>query len=75
MKASEPLYLELANFVASGSTSEDVANFRPPAEVQRRVAELMERERESQLTAEGAAELNAFEELEQIVGLAKPKLD
>jgi hypothetical protein len=33
----------------------------------------MERERESQLTEDEAAELNAFVELEQILGLAKAK--
>ena len=73
MKASEPVYMELVDFVASGTTSEDVANFRPSAEVQKRVTELMERERESQLTQDEAAELNAFVELEHILGLAKAK--
>jgi len=73
MNASEPVYMELVDFVAGGPTLEEVANFRPSAESQRRVTELMEREREAQLTAEETAELNRFVELEHILGLAKAK--
>jgi hypothetical protein len=73
MNASEPIYMELVDFVARGSTPEDVANFRPSAEAQKRVAELIERQRESQLTDEEAAELNGFVELEHLLGLAKAK--
>jgi hypothetical protein len=73
MNASEPVYMELVDFVARGSTPEEVANFRPSAEAQKRVAELLERQRESQLTDEETAELNGFVELEHILGLAKAK--
>lgn len=73
MKVSEPVYMELVDFVAGGSTPEDVANFRPSAEIQQRVTELMERERESQLTEDETAELNSFVELEHILRLAKAK--
>ena len=73
MKASEPVYMELVDFVAGGPTLEDVANFRPSAESQKRVTWLMEREREEQLTPEETAELNRFVELEHILGLAKAK--
>ena len=73
MNASEPVYMELVDFVARGVTPEDVANFRPSAEAQMRVADLLERQRESQLTDEETAELNGFVELENILGLAKAK--
>lgn len=73
MNASEPIYLELVDFVAGGTTPEDIINFRPSAEAQQRVAELIERERESQLTAAETAELNHFLELEHILRMAKAK--
>jgi hypothetical protein len=70
MGVSDPIYLELVDFVAGGTTSQDVANFHPSAEAQNRVAELIERERESQLTAEEAAELSHFLEREHILRMA-----
>ena len=73
MNASEPIYLELVDFVAGGTTPEDIINFRPSAEAQQRVAELIVRERESQLTAAETAELNHFLELEHILRMAKAK--
>jgi hypothetical protein len=65
--------MELVDFVARGATAEEVANFRPSADAQRRVAELLERQRESELTEEEAAELDSFVQLEHILGLAKAK--
>jgi hypothetical protein len=73
MRASEPLYMELVGFVAGGTTPEDVLNFRPSVKAQRRLAELIERERESQFSEEEAAELNHFLELEHILRMAKAK--
>jgi hypothetical protein len=65
--------MELVDFVAHGATAEQVANFRPSQEAQKRVAELLERQRESKLNDEEAAELDAFVQLEHILGLAKAK--
>ena len=73
MNASDPIYLELVDFVAGGTTPEDVANFRPSIEAQQRVSELMERERESRITPEESAELTHFLELEHILRIAKAK--
>jgi hypothetical protein len=73
MNASNPIYLELVDFVAGGTTSEEVANFRPSPEAQKRVVELIERDKASQLTPEDAAELNHFLELEHILRMAKAK--
>lgn len=73
MKASDPIYLELVDFVAGGTTPEDVANFHPSSEAQRRVSELIERERESTLTADESVELAHFLELEHILRMAKAK--
>lgn len=65
--------MELVDFVAGGSTPEEVGNFRPSARAQERVSELLERQRESQLTSEEEAELDRFVELEHILRLAKAK--
>jgi hypothetical protein len=65
--------MELVDFVARGSTAEEVANFRPLPEAQKCVAELLERQRESELTEEDTAELDGFVQLEHMLGLAKAK--
>jgi hypothetical protein len=71
--AIDPVYMELVDFIAIGTTTEKVANFRPSAEAQERVAELLELNRQSRLTEDQAAELNAFVVLEHILSLAKAK--
>ena len=73
MHASEPIYLELVDFVAGGTTPEEVANFHPSPEAQRRLTELLEHERESRLTPEERVELAHFLELEHILRMAKAK--
>ena len=73
MNAAEPVYMELVDFVARGSTAEQVANFRPSPEAQERVARLLDRQRDSMLSEQEAAELDGFVQLEHILGLAKAK--
>jgi hypothetical protein len=65
--------MELVDFVAHGSTVEQVANFRPSPETLKRLSDLMERQRESKLTDEEDAELDNYVRLEHILGLAKVK--
>jgi hypothetical protein len=59
--------------VASGSTPEEVANFHPSPAAQARVSELVEREKESQITPEETAEITHFLELEHILRMAKAR--
>lgn len=73
MNVSDPVYMELVDFVARGSTAEEVANFRPSPEAQKRVAELLEKQRESQLTDQETSELDGFVQIEHILGLARAK--
>jgi hypothetical protein len=61
------------DFVAAGTTPEEVADFHPSEQAQRRVNELIERERQSQLKTEESAELSHFLELEHILRIAKAK--
>jgi hypothetical protein len=73
MSLPSPAYFEIIEFIAAGTTSEAVADFRPSPEAQRRVSELVEREKEEGLSPEEAAELDHFMELEHILRMAKAK--
>ncbi len=57
MQASEPVYMELVDLVAGGSTPENIVRFHTSSQAQGRVAELIEGERESRLTEAETAEL------------------
>ena len=73
MSRISPAYLEIIDFIAAGPTSEDVARFRPSPEAQRRVDELVGREKDGGLSADEKAELDHFLELEHILRMAKAK--
>lgn len=73
MTAAQPAYLEIIDFIASGASSEAVAEYRPSAQSQRRVADLIAREKETGLSAEEKSELDHFMELEHIMRMAKAK--
>ena len=73
MSTASPAYFEIVEFIAAGTTPETVAHFLPSPEAQRRVAELIEREREEGLSPEEVAELDHFMELEHILRVAKAK--
>jgi len=73
MSAASPAYLEIIEFIASGSTPEDVIEFHPSQESQARVSELIEREHSGQLTPDEKAELDHFLELEHILRMAKAR--
>jgi hypothetical protein len=71
MSTSVPAYFEIIDFIAAGTTPEAVAQFRPSPAAQRRVAKLIEREKESGLSSNEKAELDHFMELEHILRMAK----
>jgi hypothetical protein len=73
MSSVSPVYFEIIDFIAGGTTPESVANFRPSRELQQRVEELIAREKESGLSPEEKAELDHFMELEHILRMAKAK--
>ncbi len=73
MEAAGPAYLEIIDFIATGTTPETVANYRPSREVQQRVAELIAREKDESLTPEEKSELDHFVELEHILRMAKAR--
>ncbi|MFN0100822.1 MAG: hypothetical protein ACKV2U_01900 [Bryobacteraceae bacterium] len=71
MSTASPAYFEIIEFIAAGTTSEGVVRFQPSPEAQRRVAELIEREKENCLSADERAELDHFMKLEHILRMAK----
>jgi hypothetical protein len=73
MSTANPAYFEIIDFIAAGTTSEAVAHFVPSPEAQRRVADLIEREKEEGLSQEEVPELDHFMELEHILRMAKAK--
>jgi len=73
MSATTPAYHEIIDFIAAGTTPEEVANFHPSSEAQQRIAELLEREREERISRQEKAELEHFMELEHILRMAKAK--
>ncbi len=73
MSVASPAYFEIIDFIATGTTPEAVAHFRPSSEAQQRVAQLIEREHESGLSMEEKAELDHFLELEHILRMAKAR--
>ncbi len=73
MSTVSPAYVEIIDFIAAGTTPEAVALFHPSHEAQQRVAELIEREKESGLSPEDKDELDHFMELEHILRMAKAK--
>jgi len=72
-KAAIPSYLEIIDFIASGTTPRAVADYRPSLEAQERVAELIRREKEGDLSAEEKSELDHFMDLEHILRVAKAR--
>lgn len=66
-------YDEFVTFIASGTTPEQIASYRPSAAQQARAYELLHRERQGELTVEEKAELDTYISLEHILRLAKAK--
>ena len=71
--ATAPSYIEMIDFIAAGTTPQDVAQFRPSPGAQKRVAELIEREKENGLLTEEKSELDHYLQLEHILRLAKAR--
>ena len=58
MSMASLAYFEIIDFIAAGTTPEAVARFRPSLEAQQRVTDLIEREKDGQLTPDEKAELS-----------------
>lgn len=66
-------YEEIVEFIARGTTPNNVAAFRPSEQTKERVAELIQREKTSGITSEEESELNHYLQLEHLMRLAKAR--
>ena len=66
-------YEEVVEFIAAGSSPEDVAAFRPSEAARRRVEALVEHEKTAGLTENERSELDHTLAVEQIMRLAKAR--
>jgi len=71
--AAIPSYLEIIDFIATGTTPQAVVDYHPSADAQKRVAELIERDKDGNLSPEEKAELDHFMDLEHILRMAKAR--
>ena len=75
MSAVHPVYLELIDFIAAGTTPEQVIAFCPSATAQERVEELIAKAKEDHLSPDEQAELEYFFQLEHILRVAKARAE
>ncbi len=68
-----PVYMEIIDFIAAGTTPQNLIDFIPSEEVKERIADLIHREKTTGLTSEETAELNHCLQLEHLMRLAKSR--
>ncbi len=66
-------YEEIVDFIAAGTTPDEVVAFQPSEAAKNRVADLIYREKTKGLSFEEKSELNHYLELEHIMRLAKAR--
>ncbi len=66
-------YEEIVDFIAAGTSPDTVVAFRPSNATKDRVAELIRREKQAELSGEEAAELGHYLQLEHLMRLAKAR--
>ena len=71
--AAIPSYLEIIDFIATGTTPQAVVDYHPSADAQQRVAALIERDKDGKLSPEEKAVLDHFMDLEHILRMAKAR--
>ncbi len=72
--ARRTLTEEVADFLASGPSANEIASYRISAEAQERVSALMERNESGTLTSDEAAELDEITVLDQLFTLIRARL-
>ncbi len=70
---ASPIYEEIIDFLAAGTTPDSLVAFRPSEAAKQRVEELISREKTASLTLEETNELNYYIQLEHIMRLAKAR--
>lgn len=67
----DTLFSEIIDFLASTPTPEDIIAFKPSGRLEQRVSDLLERNRQDTLTAEGRAELDEFLRMNHFMNMLK----
>jgi hypothetical protein len=73
MQIADKAYDELIDFFARGSSSAEILSFHPSAAAQQRASQLLERNRQGELTSAEADELERFGQLEHLMQLVKAR--
>ncbi|MBX3015175.1 MAG: hypothetical protein KF832_26890 [Caldilineaceae bacterium] len=68
-----PVYTEIIDFLAAGTTPTSLIAFRPSEAAKQRVADLLQREKNAGLTLEEKTELEHYLQLEHLMRLAKAR--
>ena len=68
-----PVYREIIDFIAAGTTPQNLIDFNPSEEAKERIADLIHREKTTGLTFEETSELNHCLQLEHLMRLAKSR--
>ncbi|MDQ3751063.1 MAG: hypothetical protein M3367_18905 [Acidobacteriota bacterium] len=66
-------YEEVVDFIAAGTTPQNVISFRPSEAAQERVSDLLSREKVGELSREEKSELDSYLQLEHLMRLAKAR--
>ena len=66
-------YEEVIDFIAAGTTPQNVIDFRPSDAAQQRLDDLLTREKDDALSAEETSELDHYLQLEHLMRLAKAR--
>ena len=68
---SFPVYEEMMDFLASGPTPEKIIAHKSSVPLQARLEELLDKNREAEMTPDEAAELDAFEQFNDVMSSLK----
>jgi hypothetical protein len=66
-------YEEIVDFIAAGTSPGDVAAYQPSTAAKARVADLIQQEKTTGLSADETAELEHYMQLEHVMRLAKAR--
>jgi hypothetical protein len=69
-----PLLCEIAEFLASGPSQQELLKYRPSEQLQERATELLGKLKDDRLTAEEQRELDQFEWMESLMGLIQARI-
>ena len=75
MLATNPAYFEFIDFIAAGTTPEQIIAFRPSSKIQQRVEDLIRKERNDCLSLDEQSELDYYFQLEHILRMAKARAE